>query len=89
MKAVRFRAVGRVQGVSYRAFTRRNAEAIGIAGWVRNDDDGSVVGRAEGNDADLERFLEVLRQGPPGSRVDALQVTPTTAEGARGFSIRS
>lgn len=88
MRSVRFRAAGRVQGVSFRAFTLRTAERLGLAGWVRNEPDGSVTGQAEGSDEAIAALLEALRRGPPAARVDALAVEEAPTTGARGFSIR-
>ncbi|MFB3133999.1 MAG: acylphosphatase, partial [Rhodothermales bacterium] len=48
------RVVGRVQGVYFRAFTRNQARRLGLHGWVRNDDDGSVYLEAEGPRAILD-----------------------------------
>lgn len=73
---------GRVQGVGFRYFTRRLARARGLAGWVRNEADGSVQAVAEGPRDDLEAFLEQLRQGPPGSHVQGATVAWAPATGA-------
>lgn len=88
MTAVAFRAIGRVQGVAFRAFTRRTAERLGVGGWVRNEPDGAVTGAAEGADDAVQAFIEALRQGPPAARVDDLQVTNVASTGARSFTIR-
>jgi acylphosphatase len=61
---------GRVQGVSYRYYTRREAVTLGLTGWVRNEPDGSVVVVAEGDIAKLERLLTYLHYGPPAAIVE-------------------
>ena len=61
-----FRARGRVQGVGYRAFVRRQARAQAIVGWVRNEADGSVAGQASGTASALALFRGILRAGPLG-----------------------
>ena len=64
---------GRVQGVSFRFYTRDQAVGLGLTGWVSNRDDGSVEVVAEGARPALDRLLAWLRQGPPSARVDDLQ----------------
>ncbi|GAB4417340.1 MAG: acylphosphatase [Anaerolineales bacterium] len=61
---------GRVQGVGFRAFVHRNAVEIGVTGWVRNVGYDTVEAVAEGTQAQIERFLEMVRRGPGISRVD-------------------
>jgi acylphosphatase len=61
---------GRVQGVFFRDFTRRQAHALGLTGYVRNLPDGTVETVAEGTRAALEKLLEQLKVGPPGAQVD-------------------
>jgi len=68
-----FRVTGRVQGVGFRWWTRRVASGLGIAGWVRNDGDGSVVVHAVGYAAALQELQKVLRRGPMGARVDRVE----------------
>lgn len=68
------RAEGRVQGVGFRYFVRAEARRLGLDGWVRNEQDGSVAVVAEGPRPDLERFERQLRKGPPGSDVRHLDV---------------
>jgi acylphosphatase len=69
----RFVVTGRVQGVGFRAATRRKAAALGLVGWVRNRRDGAVEGVASGEAARLEEFRQWLQQGPPISRVEHLE----------------
>ena len=67
-----FRVRGRVQGVGFRRFARQEAQALGLAGWVRNDPDGSVAGEASGPFSQLEAFRDRLASGPGYGRVSAL-----------------
>ena len=80
---------GRVQGVYYRASMVQEAEKLGIVGWVRNCQDGSVEAMAEGSRPAIESLLDWCRQGPPGARVDNIEVTWETAAGDFGrFGIK-
>lgn len=70
---------GRVQGVGYRAWTEDAARARGLEGWVRNRRDG-VVEAVFAGPADLvEAMVEACRRGPPGARVDTVDVWEATA----------
>ena len=63
---------GRVQGVGYRAWTEITALERGLQGWVRNRRDGSVEALFIGSKDDVAAMIEACRNGPPGTRVDAL-----------------
>lgn len=63
---------GRVQGVSFRYYTARLANDLGLCGWVRNRLDGSVEVEAEGGQSALQQLLDFLDQGPPSARVDSV-----------------
>lgn len=83
------RVTGRVQGVSFRAFTRAEAEALGVSGWVRNADDGSVEAHLQGTGDAVEALLRRLRDGPAAARVTDVQSAPTEPDPAlSGFAIR-
>ena len=71
---------GRVQGVGFRWWTCRQATGSGIRGTVRNLPDGSVEVRAAGPDDELARFLEAIRRGPPGARVDTTEFLSPTGD---------
>ena len=79
---------GRVQGVAFRWYTKERAEALGVAGWVRNMLDGRVEAWIEGDPAALESMLEFLRQGPSHARVRGVDAREREPEGLRGFEIR-
>ncbi len=85
-----FRATvhGRVQGVGFREFTRRRALELGLTGWVRNDEDGTLRVHAEGDDAPLRSLEQFLNMGPGGARVELVDVSPVPAEGHEQFAIR-
>ncbi|HUZ93211.1 MAG TPA: acylphosphatase [Candidatus Paceibacterota bacterium] len=66
------RISGVVQGVGFRFFARDAAVKFGLTGFVRNEPDGSVATEAEGDEADLERFLAWCRKGPPFAKVEKI-----------------
>jgi acylphosphatase len=65
---------GRVQGVSFRYYTQRRADELGVVGWVRNLPDGSVEVRAQGTTKQLEDLLAFLHHGPDAARVTSVDV---------------
>lgn len=87
-RAVRARVTGQVQGVGFRAYVARQAAAHGVAGWVRNEPDGSVVTLVEGSDAAVSALLDDLRTGPRSASVDDLTTSDTTPGGLTDFSVR-
>lgn len=81
---------GRVQGVGFRWFVVREAELLGLSGWVRNEADGSVRLAAEGERIDLDRLAERLSVGPSGADVADVGLQWSTALGSeKGFIVRS
>jgi len=86
--AVRAVVRGAVQGVGFREATRRRARRLGAMGWVRNEEDGSVLVHAEGEEAAVEGLLGYLRQGPPSARVAEVAVERVKVEGHEQFAIR-
>ena len=87
---IRRRAVvrGHVQGVFFRETTRRRALAAGVAGWVRNEPDGSVVAVLEGEREPVEALVSFLREGPRGARVEWVDVESEEPKGLSGFDVR-
>jgi acylphosphatase len=82
--AVRVRVLvsGRVQGVWYRETCRREAERLGVAGWVRNRPDGRVEIEAEGPRPAVDALVGWARRGPPRAVVDTLVVEDLEIGGA-------
>lgn len=78
---------GRVQGVFFRDTLRRHAELRGVAGWVRNNRDGSVEAVLEGEREAVERLVALCREGPRGAVVERVEVVEEEPEGRTGFAI--
>ena len=88
IEAKRYFVRGRVQGVGFRWFVEREAHMLGIAGWVRNNHDGSVEVLAQGTRDQLAGLHSRLREGPRAARVDTVEVSDATpAEGLSSFRI--
>jgi acylphosphatase len=88
IEAKRYVVRGRVQGVGFRWFVEREAHMLGIAGWVRNNHDGSVEVLAQGTRDQLSGLHGRLREGPRAARVDAVEVSDATpAHGLSSFRI--
>lgn len=85
----RFIVKGLVQGVGYRWFAQHWASQIGVSGWVRNCDDGSVEVYACGSQEQLDEFSMRLRQGPRFSDVRHVEEQEAPLLQSSGFSIRS
>jgi acylphosphatase len=69
MAAKRLLIVGRVQGVGFRAWMVREAERLGVSGWVRNRRDGALEALVDGDTASVEELLRLCRRGPRHAEV--------------------
>lgn len=67
------RITGRVQGVGFRAWTHGEAERHGLAGWVRNEPDGSVAVLLAGSGPAVSAMIDLLWEGPPGAAVSGVE----------------
>jgi len=79
---------GLVQGVFFRDTVRRHAQSRGVAGWVRNNRDGTVEAVFEGEPEAVERLVSFVHEGPSGAVVERVEVMDEEEEGLSGFSIR-
>jgi acylphosphatase len=86
--AYRYVVRGRVQGVGYRYFVLRQAEALGVCGFARNLPDGAVEVLAEGSVAVLADFEARLREGPAFAEVTEVEREDSPGRGSSGFHIR-
>ncbi len=88
-RRVRVVIKGWVQGVGFRASCRREAQRLGLTGWVRNRADGSVEALFEGSEANVATMLRWCEHGPDGAEVSAVQVEEAEpAPRQRSFNIR-
>ncbi|HET9354951.1 MAG TPA: acylphosphatase [Sphingomicrobium sp.] len=88
MIARRVRITGHVQGVFFRAWTREQADRLGVTGWVRNCADGSVEAHVEGGETAVEQMIALLRVGPPAALVEGVDSVETEPNGSEGFAVR-
>jgi acylphosphatase len=87
-RAVRVCISGLVQGVNYRAWTRRRATELGLSGWVRNVANGDVEAVFSGPAHAVDTMLLACREGPRHARVDAVEVVGETEQVNGPFAIR-
>lgn len=73
-KAVQVHIRGRVTGVFFRAATQREARRLGLTGWVRNRNDGSVELLVEGDEAGIKEIIGWAHHGPSAARVEDVDV---------------
>ena len=86
----RIRAIvhGKVQGVAFREYTRREAVRLGLSGWVRNASDGTVEILFEGEATQVDTLLKWLNKGSPYAHVSQVEQKDEPLEGeADGFFI--
>ncbi|MFB6203914.1 MAG: acylphosphatase [Candidatus Nanohaloarchaea archaeon] len=79
---------GKVQGVTFRASTRRKARELEVYGWVRNLEDGRVEAVFEGEEEDVEKMIEFCHEGPRLADVEDVEVQREEPEGLPGFRVR-
>ena len=87
-KTVRLRITGRVQAVGYRLWATRTAASLGLRGWVRNRDDGSVELMATGAPDAVSAIIAACWQGPRAAQVTAVSVAEAEDDGSLGFNAR-
>jgi acylphosphatase len=63
---------GKVHGVGFRYFAQLKANEIGVTGWVKNNRDGTVLIMAQGDETDLNTFIDYLQIGPTRARVNKI-----------------
>jgi acylphosphatase len=79
---------GRVQGVFFRAWTREQAERLGVKGWVRNCPDGHVEAHVEGDESAVEQIIQSLHEGPPAAEVENFRIWDVEPCQFDGFEVR-
>ena len=82
------RITGRVQGVFFRAWSKQQAQSLGVTGWIRNCPDGTVETKLAGDEEAVVQLIDRLREGPPGAKVDHVEVADVAAEVFDRFEVR-
>lgn len=88
MIRVRVVVTGDVQGVFFRDGCRREAQARGVSGWVRNTAAGTVEAELEGEQRDVDAMVAWCRHGPPRATVTGVAVDHLAPTGSSGFDVR-
>lgn len=79
---------GQVQGVSFRWYAQQRAQALGLAGWMRNRPDGSVEAMVQGPDEAVQEFVAWAREGPSAASVERVTVhAEEPREDEEGFHV--
>ena len=79
---------GKVHQVGFRDYTIRKAQALGVTGWVRNRQDGTVEIMVSGEDEAVAALVEACREGPPLARVDHVEAHVESGQPVKGFTKR-
>ncbi len=87
-RAIRSAVSGVVQGVGFRAAAVRTARDLKILGWVRNEEDGTMMVHAEGSSPAIDELIAFLHAGPPGAHVEHVSVDEVPTEGHEQFAVR-
>ena len=82
------RVRGRVQGVFFRDTCQREAQSRGVAGWVSNEPDGTVLAHLEGDERDVEAVVDWCRTGSRRAHVEGVDVAAAEPEGLTDFVVR-
>ena len=82
------RVTGQVQGVFYRGWTKDQADELGVVGWVRNQQDGSVEAYLCGEAEAVAALIERMRRGPPAARVAGIEADDVDPAPIDGFTVR-
>jgi len=88
MKAALITISGRVQGVGFRYHTQKTANQFNIKGFVKNQADGTVYIEAEGEEANMERFMMWCYDGPAWAHVDEVKIQESPVQHFMDFSVK-
>ena len=88
MKCVKIIVTGSVQGVFFRATTKRKAEELNVTGYAKNLKDGTVEVMAQGDDIQVKQLIDFLSSSPKPSKVKNLKINYYDPGHYRGFEIK-
>ncbi len=87
MQTYKLRVKGRVQGVFYRYWVKRNASSMGVAGYAKNLPDGDVEVLLQGGEEEVKELIRLCWKGPPLARVDSVTVFKVDSPRMTGFKV--
>ena len=87
VKRMKIRVEGKVQGVWFRKSAKIEADKLGLAGFVKNEPDGSVYVEVEGEENSVRQLIGWAHEGPEGARVRKVEFEELSANGMPGFEI--
>lgn len=88
MQHLNIKVYGKVQGVYFRHGTKAVADQLGVKGFIRNEEDGSVYIEAEAEEWIIENFLDWCNEGPDRSEVESVEKTESDLQGFTNFLIK-
>ena len=86
-KLLRINIFGKVQEVGFRFKTMEKAYVFGVQGYVRNKRDGSILIEAEGEEENLQGFMDWCKVGPTGAKIDNIQIQELPLKNYTTFEI--
>jgi acylphosphatase len=87
VKAINGNITGKIQGVGFRMYLYRQADRLGLFGWVQNNSDGSVTFHCEGSDVELSYFVNLAKRGNDYTQVENLEYTETEPQELTTFKV--
>lgn len=87
MKAINGNITGKVQGVGFRMYMYRQADRLGLFGWVKNNSNGSVDFHCEGSDVELSYFVELAKRGNEYTEVETLEYQEAESQKLSTFKV--
>lgn len=88
MVRYRIKVKGKVQGVFYRSTAQAKAKELGLSGWVKNEEDGSVLIEAEGEEQKILKLIDWCKEGPGAAIVNDVEYEQVDPKGVNGFEIK-
>ncbi|MES2828187.1 MAG: acylphosphatase [Bacteroidota bacterium] len=86
-KHINIKITGKVQGVTFRETTKYVADQSGVKGLIKNESDGSVYAEAEGEQWELDAFVEWCNEGPDRAKVESVEVTEAELKDFKDFVV--
>jgi len=86
-KSVRVYIIGTVQGVFFRGFVKENAEKLDVKGFVRNLEDGRIEVFLEGDPNQVDKMIELCKQGPKHSQIKDIEIKEEKFQGFKTFKV--